>query len=150
MDSFAVKFKTVDAVHVTVHGEKPGEHYFVPEIGMLVPIPLFRALYSPVEAVDAALKDAPPKREKPASITSVRVNGDAAPKPLSITGAIKQALSEGPRTNQEVLARITELGIETDSSTVSTILCQLRQNQNYCYKRDEDLRWVVAERATKS
>ncbi|MDE2097833.1 MAG: hypothetical protein KGL39_11340 [Patescibacteria group bacterium] len=64
-------------------------------------------------------------------------------KPLSITDAIRAAVREAPRTNAEVLDAVRLMGINTESSTVSTILCQ-RRAANEMYK-GEDLKWHFAK-----
>jgi hypothetical protein len=78
------------------------------------------------------IKDAPAPQAKPPE----------PEKKMSMSEAIRQAIRESPRTNAEIHDAIKRMGIETDSSTVSTILCQQRA-LNKIYK-GSDLKWHFA------
>lgn len=60
----------------------------------------------------------------------------------TLTDAIRAAVRERPRTSPEVLDAVKRAGFDSDSRTVSTILCQ-RRKANEMYK-DEDLKWRFA------
>jgi hypothetical protein len=67
----------------------------------------------------------------------------------TLSGAIRAAVAEGPKTNGEVLRYVMGHGFpDADSGTISTILCQ-RRKANEMYKSDDDLKWHVAVKETR-
>jgi hypothetical protein len=75
--------------------------------------------------------------------TKTRRTPEVAPKPLSISEAIRMAVRGGPKTNEQILDFCRSRGANTNSGTVSTILCQMRK-KNELYKSDQDLKWRPA------
>jgi len=67
------------------------------------------------------------------------------PKPPTVSDAIRMAVRDRGRTNEEVKDFVLAQGVETNSVTISTMLCQLRK-RNEIYKDDRDLKWRKAER----
>ncbi len=68
-----------------------------------------------------------------------------APKPLGVSEAIRMAIAAGPKRNDEICAFLGARGVESESGTISTILCQMRK-RNEIYKSDEDFKWRPAEK----
>lgn len=95
----------------------------------------------------AALPEPEPKAEpepKPKRKQSRRQATDG--KPRTINGAMREAIAERPRTNEEILDYMLARGFETDSKKVTANLCYLRA-RNEIYKDDRDKTWRMADKS---
>jgi hypothetical protein len=63
--------------------------------------------------------------------------------PMTISAAIRAAIADGPKTSAEIGEYVTKRGLEPNSSTVATLLSQMR-SKNEITKFDSDLKWRPA------
>jgi hypothetical protein len=100
----------------------------------------------PAEAGPTALLAAPPKRKykkvhhKGAEVAET---ASAWEPPKTVSAAIREAIAAGPKTNLEIQDYVVSRGLTPGSSTISTILCQMRA-KNEITKFDSDLKWRPA------
>lgn len=100
----------------------------------------------PAEAGPTALLAAPPKRKyKKVHHRGAEVaeTASAWEPPKTVSAAIREAIAAGPKSNMEILDYIVSRGLTSSSSTVSTLLCQMRA-KNEITKFDSDLKWRPA------
>jgi len=119
---------------------------FLPETRQIAPPAVVvqsapKAIAAPAE-IQARV---PVKRTAPRRTKAAQEDEGGAPK-VTLSGAIRAAVREGPKTNGEVVRYLLDHGFpDASSSTVSTILCQ-RRKANEIYKDDDDLKWHIAEK----
>jgi hypothetical protein len=77
--------------------------------------------------------------------TKAQRTAEVVGKPMGISEAIRMAVRGGPKTNEQILDFCRSHGADTNSSTVSTILCQMR-HRNEIFKSDQDLKWRPAQK----
>jgi hypothetical protein len=100
----------------------------------------------PAEAVPTALLEAPKKkysRKGAKAAKKTTVEAPSAWTAPTISGAIREAIAAGPKTNLEIQDYVVSRGLTPGSSTISTILCQMRA-KNEITKFDSDLKWRPA------
>jgi hypothetical protein len=106
--------------------------------GMAVPEPV----------VERARVLALPEPKKRAYHKAAKVQTAQVKEPKTITGGIRDAIADGPKSNAEVLAYVLAEGLEADSAAIAKMCCQLRA-RNEIYKGDGDLKWHKAITPTK-
>lgn len=95
-------------------------------------------------ALDGVVANTLPKPSQlKAAAPPVTIRRAVSGEPGTLSDAIRLAVQDGPKTNGDVMRFVAAKGFDSESSTVSTILCQLRK-KGEIYKADEDLTWRVA------
>ncbi len=131
-------------VQVEMNDQNAGET--IRELGTIFQDGRATMIAAPEPAV-AALPEPKPERKPKQSRRQPAGSSRQTPSG-TLSAAVREAIAERPRTNEEILDYVLARGFESNSQKISAMLCYLRK-QNGIYKDDRDKTWHGAEEAKK-